>query len=166
MSFEIDQRVVYPAFGLGRIVGRVMKSYLDPEMQECYEVVGEHSTVWVPVSEAAARGLRRLTRPEELPHYRAALRGPPAKLDPDDRRRHRDISARLKRCAFEDLCEVVRDLRAHGWRATLSEYDVVDLEKSRRWLCQEWAAAAGVPLAPATAEVDALLAEARRAYPP
>lgn len=162
MSFEVDQRVVYPVFGLGRIVGLVMKSFLDPEMQEYYEVVGESSTIWVQVSEAAARGLRRLTRPEELPHYRAVLRSQPAKLDPDDRRRHHGILARLKRGTFQDLCEVVRDLNAHGERAALSEYDLVGLEKSRRWLSQEWAAASGLSVDQATTEVNALLAEARR----
>jgi RNA polymerase-interacting CarD/CdnL/TRCF family regulator len=166
MSFQIDQRVIYPAFGLGRIVGRVTKCFLDSEMREFYEVIGEHSTVWVEVSEAAARGLRRLTRPEELSHYRTVLRSQPTKLSTDAWQRHRDTSAHLKRCTFQDLCEVVRDLSAHGWRTSLSEYDVLELNKTRHWLCQEWAAASGGSLVQATAEVNGLLLEARRAYQP
>lgn len=164
MSFQIDQRVVYPAFGLGRITGLVTKCFFEAETQEFYEVVGEHSTVWVQVNEAVARGLRRLTRQEELPHYRTVLCSQPIVLSPDSRLRHREVAARLKRCTFQDLCEVVRDLSAHGWQTPLSEYDLVALNKSRHWLCQEWAAADGVPLAQATAEVNAHLVEARRLY--
>jgi RNA polymerase-interacting CarD/CdnL/TRCF family regulator len=164
MSFQIDQRVVYPAFGLGRITRRVTKSFYDADMQEFYEVVGEHSTVWVQVSEAAARGLRPLTRTGALPHFRAVLLSRPVILSTDARQRHRDMAVRLKRGTFQDLCEVVRDLTAHGWQTPLSEYDVLGLKKSLHWLCQEWAAADEVSLTQAMAEVNALLREARRVY--
>lgn len=164
MSFQIDQRVVYPSFGLGRITGRVTKCFFDSDMQDFYEVVGEYSTVWVQVSEAAARGLRRLTQKAELPHFRTVLRGQPAKMNPDARQRHRAMSARLKRGTMQDLCEIVRDLSAYGWQASLSEYDLVGLNKSRHWLCLEWAAADGVSLAQATTEVNDLLREARHIH--
>lgn len=164
MSFQIAQRVVYPTFGLGRITARVTKSFFDSDTQDFYEVAGEHSTIWVQVNEATARGLRGLTPRVDLPRYRDVLRSQPGRLNPDARLRHHDISARLKRGAFQDLCEVVRDLSAFGWQAPLSEYDVLGLTKSRRWLCQEWAAADGLSLAEATAAVDALLLESRRAF--
>ncbi len=163
MSFQVDQRVVYPAFGLGRIAALVKKCYFDTDTQDFYEVVGEHSTVWVQVSDATARGLRRLTRKDELPHYRAVLRHAPAELSPDAHRRFRDVQAHLKRGTLLDLCETVRDLSAHGWHSPLGEYDAVVLTKSLNWLCQEWAVADGVSLAQATAEVKALLLEGRRA---
>lgn len=162
MSFQINERVAYPAFGLGRITARVTKSFFDADMQEFYEVVGEHSTVWVQVNEAVARGLRRLTRQEELPHYRAVLRSAPKPLSSDARQRHRDMAARLKRDTFQDLCELVRDLSAYGWRTPLSAEDTAGLNKSRRWLCQEWAAATGKSVAEAGAEIDGLLLEVRR----
>jgi RNA polymerase-interacting CarD/CdnL/TRCF family regulator len=165
MSFQINQRVLYPVFGLGRITGRVTKDFFGDDTQEFYEVAGEHSTVWVQVSEAATRGLRALTQPAELPHYRAVLRGKPADLSPDERQRHRDISARLKRGKMQDLCEIVRDLSARSCHAQLSVYDLLGLNKSRQWLCEEWAVADGISLAQATAEITGLLLEARRAYP-
>lgn len=164
MSFQIDQRVVYPAFGLGRITGRVTKAFYESDLQEFYEVEGEHSTVWVQVNEAVARGLRAVTRKEELPTFRAVLAGAPAVMNADALQRHRDTSARLKRGTMQDLCEVVRDLTARGWRTPLSGDDLVGLTKSRHRLCQEWAAAAGVPLAQAVEEVEALLLAARQAF--
>jgi RNA polymerase-interacting CarD/CdnL/TRCF family regulator len=163
VNFHIEQRVVYPAFGLGRMAALVTKSYLEPEANECYEVVGEHSTLWVPVREAAARGLRPLTRPDELPSYRGVLRATPVPLNPDPHYRYRDTRQSLQRGTFQALCEIVRDLSAYSWREPLGAYDVLMLRKSRHWLCQEWAAAEGVSLAQATAEVDALLLASRRA---
>lgn len=157
MTFQINQRVAYPGFGLGRIAGIVTKCLSDAESLPYYEVVGEHSTLWVPVREAAARGLRRLTQQGELPRYRGVLRAAPADLEADPHLRYRDVQARLKRGTLQDLCEVVRDLTAHRGRTPLGAYDVLALEKSRRWLCQEWAMADGVPAAQAAAEVTDLL---------
>ncbi len=164
MTFHTDQRVVYPGFGLGRIATIVTKAMFDAELHEFYEVIGEHSTVWVQVSEAADRGLRRLTRQAELPHFRSLLRGQPVALSPEARLRHRDILARFKRGTLDDLCQIVRDLSAHGWHNVLDEYDVAELKKSQRWLCQEWAVADSVELAQAGTEVNALLREARLQY--
>ena len=164
MPFQIDQRVAYPAFGLGRIAAVVTKSLLDSDRQDFYEVVGEHSTLWVEVTEASARGLRRLAQRVELPQFRNVLRGQPAELSADARQRHKDTQTQLRRGTLQDLCEVVRDLSALSWRKALGEYDAVELKKARSWLCQEWAAADGVSLAKATAEVNALLQEARKVY--
>jgi len=165
MSFQVGERVAYPAFGLGQIVARVSKSFFDAETQEFYEVAGEYSTVWVQVNEAEARGLRRLTRLEELPQYRAVLAAAPAAVNGDARQRQRDLAARLKRDTFQDLCEIVRDLSAYGRTTPLNAEDTAGLSKSRRWLCQEWAAAAGLSVERAAAEVDRLLAAGRRPAP-
>jgi RNA polymerase-interacting CarD/CdnL/TRCF family regulator len=164
MNFRIEQLVFYPAFGLGRVTALVTKSYLDPGLEECYEVVGEHSTIWVQVSEAAARGLRRLTRQAELPHYRGLLRAAPIQLNPDAHGRYRDNRLSLKRGTFQGLCEIVRDLTAYSWRQPLGAYDVLTLTKGRHWLCQEWAAADGVSLSQAAAEIDSLLLAGRQAF--
>ncbi|MBL8056016.1 MAG: hypothetical protein JNK29_04925 [Anaerolineales bacterium] len=165
MSFQVGERVAYPAFGLGRVIARVTKSFFDAETQEFYEVAGEYSTVWVQVNEAEARGRRRLTRREELPRYQAVLAAAPAAVSADARQRQRDLAARLKRDTFQDLCEIVRDLSAYGRAAPLNAEDAAGLQKSRRWLCQEWAAAAGIPFEGATAEVDRLLEAGRRLSP-
>ena len=164
MVFRIGQHVVYPGFGLGRVADVVHKSFSDAEPEAFYEVTGEHSTMWVPVGAAASRGLRPVTHATELPTYRSLLRSRPAALDPDARLRHRSVVESLKRGRLHDLCEVVRDLSAYGWHSPLNEYDLLALNKSRHWLLQEWAAAAGESPAEAQAEVDALLQAARSEY--
>jgi RNA polymerase-interacting CarD/CdnL/TRCF family regulator len=162
MPFKTDDRVVYPGFGVGRIVGLVSKSFFEADTQMYYEVLGERSTMWVQVDESQARGLRRLTRKDELAKYRAVLRSRPVALNADHLQRRSDLRSQLKRGALQDLCEMVRDLSARGWHKPLGEADSLALRKSRDALCQEWAAANEVPLADATSEINALLLEARR----
>jgi RNA polymerase-interacting CarD/CdnL/TRCF family regulator len=161
MPFKIDDRVVYPAFGVGRVVGLVSKSFFEADTQLYYEVLGERSTVWVQVNEGEARGLRRLTRKDELAHYRAILRGRPVALNSDRVQRQLDLRSQLKRGTLQDLCEMVRDLSAHGWHKPLGEADALALRKSQAALSQEWAAADRVTLPEATAAITALLQEAR-----
>jgi RNA polymerase-interacting CarD/CdnL/TRCF family regulator len=164
MTFKIDDRVVYPAFGIGRVVGVVTKSFFEAESQSYYEVIGDHSTVWVQVDEGSARGLRRLTRADELAGYRRVVGGQPVALNQDHRQRQLDLKGRLKLGTMQSLCEMVRDLSARSWAKPLNEMDSLALRRSREAVCREWAAAANVPVLQATAELTALLLEGRQKY--
>jgi RNA polymerase-interacting CarD/CdnL/TRCF family regulator len=164
MQFQIHDQVIYPAMGVGQIVGLVTKRLPPAESQQYYEVRGQRSTVWVQVDGGAGQGLRRLTRQDELPHFRRVLRGRPADLNADFRQRHLDQRDKIKRGTLQDLCEVVRDLSGRGWRKPLNEADASNLRRSSEALCQEWAAADEVSLEQATIEVNALLREGQHTY--
>jgi RNA polymerase-interacting CarD/CdnL/TRCF family regulator len=164
MHFQVHDQVIYPAFGLGRIVGLVTKQLPATESRQYYEVSGVRGTVWVQVEGGVAHGLRPITRQEELPRYRAVLRGRPAELNADFRLRQLEQRDKLRRGTLQDLCEVARDLSGRGWRKPLNEADAVNLRRSVDALNQEWAAAAEVSAAEAAAEVQALLREAQQAY--
>ncbi len=161
MTFQIDQAVVYPACGIGRIVALVTKRFSEAEARLYYEVAIEKSVVWVPVDSEAASGLRSLTAKNELAHYRGVLRSQPVTLNPHPYQRRLELLSRLKGGLFQDLCEIVRDLTAQSWRKALGEADKLLLRRAREGLCQEWAIAEGVSLLQATEEVDALLREVR-----
>jgi RNA polymerase-interacting CarD/CdnL/TRCF family regulator len=161
MRFQVNERVVYPACGIGRIAGLVTQRFSHREVREYYEVEADKSTIWVAVDEAGSGGLRRLTGGGELGRYRELLRGVPGPLLADGRQRRLDVSVRLRDGSFGALCEVVRDLTAHGWRKPLNEADSMTLRKTRDSLIEEWAAAAGSSLQEAGEEVAALLAEGR-----
>jgi RNA polymerase-interacting CarD/CdnL/TRCF family regulator len=120
--------------------------------------------VWVQVEEGAARGLRRLTRKDELAHFRAVLRSRPLALNPDFRQRQLDVRSRLRPGTLQGLCEVVRDLSGRSWLKPLNEADLATLRLSSESLCREWAAADSVSIGQATTEVNTLLLEARRIY--
>lgn len=164
MAFNVNDRVVYPLFGVGRIAAVVKKNYDETESQLCYEVIGQHSTLWVPVDEASARGLRRLTRPEDLAQFRATLLAPPAPMNPDFRLRQKDVRSQLKLGTLQALCEVVRDLHGLGWTKPLTDYDAEALRKSLEALCQEWAAVERSSAAEASEAVLGLLQKARQTH--
>ena len=164
MPFKIDEQVVYPAFGIGRVAALVSKSFFEAESQIYYEVTGDRSTVWVQVDESAARGLRRLTRPDELAHYRDVVGSRPVSLNQDHRQRQLELRGQFKLGTMQGLCEMVRDLSARGWIKPLNEMDSRALRMSREAVCEEWAAAENVPLPQATAELASLLLEARNKF--
>jgi RNA polymerase-interacting CarD/CdnL/TRCF family regulator len=75
-----------------------------------------------------------------------------------------DLRSQFKLGTMQGLCEMVRDLSARGWLKPLTETDSRSLRLSRESLAEEWAAADGVSLPQATAELTALLLEARHQY--
>src|SRR5258707_837882 len=65
MTFEMNDRVVYPAFGVGRIVGLTAKTVGAAASQMYYEVSGDRTTAWVQVDEgegSARLGVERQRR--------------------------------------------------------------------------------------------------------
>ncbi len=157
MRFKVGDCVVHPSHGVGRIVRLEMQRFMAAEGQLFYEITTSKSTVWVPVDAGPDGGLRRLSSKQELAQCRRLLQKAPARLEPDHRKRQVELAARLRGGSFQTLCEVVRDLTARGRLKPLNEADSTALRRARAALLQEWAAALGVSLAEATAEVDGLL---------
>ena len=164
MAFSVQDYVVHPAHGVGRVLGLVTKSFPGKQARQYYEIAIHHGTVWVPVEAGAAAGLRLLTARDDLQHFRGVLMSRPAALTGDFRQRGLDLRGRLKLGAFQDLCEVVRDLEARSWRKPLGEADAVKLRQARDELCRQWAAADGVSLSDATREVHDLLSKCQQAH--
>ena len=164
MPFQIGDFVFHPAHGVGRIVRLEERRFDREQARLYYEVLTQKSTIWVPVETYEAVGLRQLTARPDLARYRNVLRSRPAPLEKDTYKRRRELADRLKQGSFQAVCEVVRDLTARSWRKPLNEADSASLRRAREYLCQEWAAAAGVSIAEATQEVEDLLREARQVY--
>lgn len=162
MRFQVDDAVVYPACGIGRIAGLVTQRFHESEARQYYEVVTDKSTIWVAVE--GATGLRPVTGKTELGRYRSLLRQAPGSMVADSRQRRQELINRLKDGSFAVLCEVVRDLTAMSWRKPLNEADSMALRKTRDSLAEEWAAAAGIPVQQANDEIAALLLEGRAAH--
>lgn len=164
MTFSVGEYVVYPNFGVGRITAVVQKTYFETETRQHYEVTGARSTLWVPVDEGVARGLRRLTHPSEMAKFRALLLGRPTPMNSDFRLRQQDVRSQLKCGSLQAICEVVRDLHGHGWLRPLTGYDAEAYRKCCEVLYEEWAAVERYSVAEARAEVKCLLDQARATY--
>jgi CarD family transcriptional regulator len=164
MPFKAGDSIVHPTYGVGSIVRLEEKRLVGDQPRWYYVVVVDKSTLWVPVDEHNGAGLRAVTPKKELDRYRAVLKGQPVVLERDHNKRRLFINERVKQGSFQSLCEAVRDLSAQSWKRPLGEADLTLLQRLSHSLYREWAASANVPLPVATAEVQALLQEAKQTY--
>jgi RNA polymerase-interacting CarD/CdnL/TRCF family regulator len=163
MPIKINDWVVHPQHGVGRVVKLETRQFGPGTKRRYYEISIPTGTIWVPV-EGPPSGLRKLTAKGELSRYRGLLRSRPTPLASDHRQRQLELVERLKESSFAARCEVVRDLTAHSWHKPLNESSGILLRSARQVLCAEWAAAEGLSLVEATHEVEALLLEGRTTY--
>jgi RNA polymerase-interacting CarD/CdnL/TRCF family regulator len=164
MPFKEGDFIVHPMYGVGNIVRVEEKCLAEDQPRWYYVLAVDKSTVWVPADENNGAGLRAVTPKKELDRYRVVLKGRPGLLERDHNKRRTLINERVRQGAFQSLCEAVRDLSAHSWKRPLSEADLTLLQHLSQRLCREWAASANMSLPDATAEVQALLQEARQVY--
>lgn len=164
MLYKVGDFIVHPTYGVGSIVRLEEKHLVEDRPRWYYVVVVDKSTLWVPVDEQKGAGLRAVTPRKELDRYRAVLKGRPGTLERDHNKRRTFINERVKQGSFQDLCEAVRDLSAQSWKRPLSEADLSLLQRLSHILYREWAASSNMSLTDATAEVQALLQEAKHIY--
>jgi RNA polymerase-interacting CarD/CdnL/TRCF family regulator len=164
MPFKAGDCIVHPTYGVGTIVRLEEKRLGEDQPRWYYVVTVDKSTLWVPVDENNGSGLRSITPHKELDRYRAILKARPETLERDHNKRRLLINERVKQGSFQSLCEAVRDLSAQGWKRPLGEADLTLLQRLSHSLYREWAASDNVPLPVATAEVQALLQEAKHTY--
>ncbi len=163
MSIEVNDWVVHPQHGVGRVVKLETRHFGTVAAQRYFEIALQKGTIWVP-ADGPRNGLRKLTAKGELGRYRGLLRSRPTPLSPDHRQRQLALAERWKESSFQARCEIVRDLAAHRWNKPLNESSSAMLRNASEVLCAEWAAAEGLSVPEATREVEALLQEGREAY--
>src|SRR3989337_47191 len=139
MPFEIDDWLVHPQHGVGRVVKLERRQFGAGAARLYYEICMPKGTIWVPVN-GPASGLRRLTAKGDLAQYRGLLKGRPAALAKDHRQRQIDLAERL------------------------NESNAILLRAAHEMVDEEWAAAQGLSRAEAAQEIDALLMEGRQTY--
>jgi len=163
MPFAVNDRVVHPLHGVGRVVRLATRQFDAGSTRLYYEITLTKGTIWVPV-EGSGRGLRPLTARGELGRYRSLLSSRPAPLATDHRQRQLEVSARLKAGTLRARCEVIRDLTAHAWHKPLCQSSAALLRLAHDALDEEWAVVDEVPVHEVTRQVQALLLEGRRAF--
>ena len=162
MKFDIGDKVVHPQHGVG-YVSNVEEKQFDSNVSRTYYVVSiPDTTLWVPV-ELHTSGLRRLSVSSDLDQCRQVLGSAPLALKPG-----RDLLAsladKIKQGSILTQCEVVRDLKAYGWRKPL--YGPIAEFQQRIFdvICQEWAFVEGVSVVEASHEIGILLKKSRAAH--
>jgi RNA polymerase-interacting CarD/CdnL/TRCF family regulator len=163
MAFKVDDWVVHPQHGVGRVVKLETRQFDSGMAQQYYKISIPNGTIWVQV-DGSSCGLRKVITKSDLARYRDLLKSRPIPLIGDYRQRQVELTDRLRQGSFQARCEVVRDLTALGWYKPLGESNTAILRVAQQALYQEWATAQGLSLIEATREVENLLQEGRQMY--
>ncbi|MCX7026636.1 MAG: CarD family transcriptional regulator [Spirochaetes bacterium] len=110
-QYKIDQRVVYPSQGVGRILEIREKSFKDSKILY-YIIYLEFSdmTVMVPVDKADALGLRRIVEKDEADRALNFISEDYAPIPTDWKLRYQMNLDLLKKGSIMDIASVVRSL--------------------------------------------------------
>jgi len=110
-EYQIDQRVVYPSQGVGRILEIREKSFKDSRILY-YIIYLEFSdmTVMVPIDKAESLGLRPIVRSEEAERALAFISEDYAPIPTDWKLRYQMNLDLLKKGSIMDIASVVRSL--------------------------------------------------------
>jgi RNA polymerase-interacting CarD/CdnL/TRCF family regulator len=163
MEFEVDDWVVHPQHGVGRVVKLEIRQFDSRTAQMYYEISIPNGTLWVQANGSSCE-LRKVTPKDDLAKYRDLLKSRPTPLTENHRQRQVELTDRLRQGSFKARCEVVRDLSALGWYKPLGDGNATLLRGAHQSLDEEWAMAEGVSLREASREVKALLQEGKHLY--
>lgn len=163
MAFEVDDWVVHPQHGVGRVTKLEIRQFDSGTTQLYYKISIPNGTLWVQV-EGSSCGLRKVIAKGDLVKFRDILKSRPTPLTANLRQRQVELTDRMRQSSFQARCEVVRDLTALGWYKPLGEGNTTLLRVAQQALYQEWATAEGLSLMEATREVKALLTEGKHIY--
>jgi CarD family transcriptional regulator len=110
-EYQIDQRVVYPSQGVGRILEIREKSFKDSKVLY-YIIYLEFSdmTVMVPVEKAGSLGLRPIVRKDEAERALSFISEDYAPIPSDWKLRYQMNLDLLKKGSIMDIASVVRSL--------------------------------------------------------
>jgi RNA polymerase-interacting CarD/CdnL/TRCF family regulator len=164
MEFQSGDDVFHPNYGVGNITRLEQQQLAESETRLYYVLAFGRMTVWLPVNNGGSSVLRLVTAPCDLERYRTLLKGRPAELDHDYKKRRLAINTQLAHGSFQGICEIVRDLTALSWHRHLTGIDASLLSRVRANLWDEWAASTGQLFPDAIQEVTTLLQAGERTY--
>ena len=110
-GFSVGDKVVYPSHGVGEIMAIESQAVMDMKL-EVYVISfpQDKMTLRVPVSRAAASGLRGLASKTSVDAVYDILNGKPKRGNKMWSRRAQEYEAKINSGEIEAIAEVVRDL--------------------------------------------------------
>lgn len=162
MQFSIDDKVVHPMHGPGRITS-VRHQELVKGFKHYYvvETLGNKElTVFVPVRTVDEIGMRPVMGRDELTRVWDTLGSVPQELPDDYRERQGAIREKLRTGYPVKIAEVLRDLTWHRGLDHLTEADLRLLDRGRELLAGEVALVIATEVGQANDAIDAALAGA------
>jgi CarD family transcriptional regulator len=157
-GFSVDEYVVYPTHGVGRITAIEEQEFAGHVLQLfVVDFDKEKMTLRVPVTKAPQTGMRSLSSPEKMKSALALLKGRARVKRTMWSRRAQEYEAKINSGDPEAIAEVVRDLhRAAGQpEQSYSERQIYEAALDR--LVRELAAVEGLDEVQATDRVEQVL---------
>ncbi len=162
MQFQVGENIVHTTHGLGVIL-QIDQKVINGTATHCYVVKIGEMTLWVPFSRVDTGVLRSPTPAAMFAGLFEILRSPGQPLSSDRMERRTHLEEQMKDGRLEMICRVVRDLTMLKRTGKMNDHDKIILERSERFLLNEWEVALSMPPFQAEKMLRELLAEN---YPP
>ena len=161
IQFQVGDKAVYPAQGVGEIIGIDEKSVSGKTHRfYCLRILDTDIRILVPIDNAEQVGLRNVVTPDDVEGVYDVLRHTETCLDKQTwNRRYRGFMEKIKTGSLFEVAEVFRDLQRLKSTKVLSFGERRMLETARALLVKEIAIAKGAPEDKVGAEVDALFSK-------
>lgn len=146
-TFEIGERAVYPAYGVGEII-RIDQKEIAGALVSFYvmQILDSEMTVMVPVAGVTNVGLRRLINPAQVNQVYEVFKDNKVVIDTTTwNRRQREYNEKIKTGSVFEIAEVMRDLYVLKEGKTLSFGERSMLDKARNLLVKELAISKDTP---------------------
>jgi CarD family transcriptional regulator len=160
ISFKTGDKIVYPGHGVGEVEG-IRTTSLGGQEHYIYniKILDSGMKVMVPVSQAAAVGLRRIVDKREIERVFEILRDRDFKIDTQTwNRRFREYSQKIKTGSVYEIAIVLRDLSVLSADKELSFGEKKMLDMAEALLVSEIALAKARPADKVVGELRALFA--------
>ncbi len=157
-AFSVDEYVVYPTHGVGKITGIEEQEFAGASLQLfVVDFDKEKMTLRVPVTKADQTGMRSLSSPEKMKTALATLKGRARVKRTMWSRRAQEYEAKINSGDPLSIAEVIRDLhRATGQpEQSYSERQIYEAALDR--LVREFAAVEGLDEEQATERLEKVL---------
>ena len=159
IQFQVGDKAVYPAQGVGEIIGIDEKSVSGKTHRfYCLRIIDTDIRILVPIDNAEQVGLRNVVTPDDIEGVYDVLRHAETCLDKQTwNRRYRGFMEKIKTGSLFDVAEVFRDLYRLKRIKTLAFGERRMLETARNLIVQELSVAKGISTAKIEGELSTLL---------
>ncbi len=160
MQFKVGDKIVYPGHGVGEIEG-IRTTVLGGQEHHIYniQILDSGMKVMVPVSQAAAVGLRKIIDKKAIDEVFSILKDRDFKIDTQTwNRRFREYSQKIKTGSVFEIAVVLRDLSVLSADKELSFGEKKMLDMAETLLVSEIAIAKARPHDKVVGELRALFA--------
>jgi len=159
IQFQVGDKAVYPAQGVGEIVGIDEKSVSGKTHRfYCLRILDTDIRILVPIDNAEQVGLRNVVTPDDVEGVYDVLRHTETCLDKQTwNRRYRGFMEKIKTGSLFEVAEVFRDLYRLKNTKTLSFGERRMLDTARSLIVKELSIAKGTSAAKIEGELSTLL---------